>query len=102
VIRILIRLDLTKPGTRPNGVELSAALLPKKTISFLDGHYESIGALTPLLCWAQKFRAGLFEKSMTARVVIQKICITLFAHPAKPWRGVFFALSHNVLKKLRR
>jgi hypothetical protein len=39
VVKILIFLDLAKPGTRPNGVGLSAAWLPKKTISFLGGHY---------------------------------------------------------------
>jgi hypothetical protein len=38
VAKILIFLDLAKPGTRPKGVGLSADLLPKKTISFLDGH----------------------------------------------------------------
>jgi hypothetical protein len=32
------RLDLATPGTRPKGVGLSAALVPKKNISFLDGH----------------------------------------------------------------
>jgi hypothetical protein len=38
VVKILIFLDLAKPGTRPNGVGLSADLLPKKTILFLGGH----------------------------------------------------------------
>jgi hypothetical protein len=39
VVIILIFLDLAKLGTRPNGVGLSADLLPKKTISFLDEHW---------------------------------------------------------------
>ena len=39
VVKILIFLELAKPGTRLNEVGLSADLLPKKTISFLDGHY---------------------------------------------------------------
>ena len=37
------RLDLAKPGTRLYEAGLSADWLPKKTISFLDGHYTGLG-----------------------------------------------------------